>query len=53
MILALERYFKSFLTCYSFRTYSNSKRDDNGDTYKYFGEPVYEYSLKDGINDGF
>ena len=29
------------------------KRDDNGDTYKYFGDPVYEYSLKDGINDGF
>jgi type I restriction enzyme R subunit len=23
------------------------------DTYKYFGEPVYVYSLKDGINDGF
>lgn len=29
------------------------KRDDNGDTYAYFGTPVYEYSLKDGINDGF
>ena len=29
------------------------KRDDNGDTYKYFGDPIYEYSLKDGINDGF
>jgi len=29
------------------------KRDDNGNTYKYFGEPIYEYSLKDGINDGF
>ncbi|MDD3598099.1 type I restriction endonuclease subunit R, partial [Sulfuricurvum sp.] len=29
------------------------KRDDNGDTYTYFGEPVYEYSLRDGINDGF
>ena len=29
------------------------KRDDNGDTYNYFGKPVYEYSLKDGINDGF
>ena len=29
------------------------KRDDNGDTYKYFGKPIYEYSLKDGINDGF
>lgn len=29
------------------------KRDDNGDTYEYFGEPIYEYSLKEGINDGF
>ncbi len=29
------------------------KRDDNGDTYRYFGDPVYEYSLKEGINDGF
>jgi len=23
------------------------------DTYKYFGDPVYIYSLKEGINDGF
>jgi len=29
------------------------KRKDNIDTYKYFGEPVYSYSLKEGINDGF
>lgn len=29
------------------------KRDDNINTYNYFGKPVYEYSLKDGINDGF
>ena len=29
------------------------KRQDNADTYAYFGEPVYIYSLKDGINDGF
>jgi len=29
------------------------KRNDNIDTYSYFGKPVYEYSLKDGINDGF
>lgn len=29
------------------------KRKDNADTYKYFGEPVYIYSLKEGINDGF
>lgn len=29
------------------------KREDNIDTYKYFGDPVYQYSLKEGINDGF
>jgi type I restriction enzyme R subunit len=29
------------------------KRDDNADTYKYFGEPVYKYSLKEGIQDGY
>jgi type I restriction enzyme R subunit len=29
------------------------KRRDNVDTYRYFGEPVYVYSLKEGINDGF
>jgi type I restriction enzyme R subunit len=29
------------------------KRKDNVDTYRYFGEPVYVYSLKEGINDGY
>ncbi len=29
------------------------KRDDNIDTYAYFGEPVYRYSLADGIADGY
>ena len=29
------------------------KRRDNIDTYQYFSEPVYIYSLKEGINDGF
>ena len=29
------------------------KRKDNVDTYEYFGEPVYTYSLKEGIQDGF
>jgi len=29
------------------------KRKINADTYHYFGEPVFIYSLKDGINDGF
>lgn len=29
------------------------KRANNADTYAYFGEPVYTYALKDGINDRF
>ena len=29
------------------------KRTENVDTYRYFGDPVYVYSLKEGINDGF
>ena len=29
------------------------KRMINADTYAYFGEPVFMYSLKEGINDGF
>jgi type I restriction enzyme R subunit len=28
-------------------------RDDNRDTYAYFGNPLYTYSLKQGIEDGF
>jgi len=28
-------------------------REDNRDTYLYFGNPVYQYSLKQGIEDGF
>ena len=27
-------------------------RDDNRDTYEYFGNPVYTYSLRQGIEDG-
>lgn len=29
------------------------RRKDNADTYAYFGEPIFSYSLKEGINDGF
>lgn len=29
------------------------RREINADTYRYFGEPVYQYSLKQGISDGF
>jgi type I restriction enzyme R subunit len=28
-------------------------RDDNRDTYRYFGNPLYTYSLRTGIDDGF
>jgi len=28
-------------------------RSDNRDTYLYFGNPIYTYSLKQGIDDGF
>ena len=29
------------------------KRQYNTDTYRYFGDPVYSYTLKEGVNDGF
>ena len=29
------------------------KKTDNIDTYKYFGEPVYEYNIDQGIEDGY
>ncbi len=29
------------------------RRVQNADTYSYFGEPVYIYSLKEGVNDGY
>lgn len=29
------------------------KRTNNADTYAYFGDPVYVYSLKEGVNDGY
>ena len=29
------------------------RREDNLDTYTYFGDPIYEYSLAQGISDGF
>ncbi len=29
------------------------RHEDNADTYDYFGEPLYTYSLRQGIDDGF
>jgi type I restriction enzyme, R subunit len=28
-------------------------REDNRDSYRYFGNPIYQYSLRQGIDDGF
>ena len=33
--------------------FRSPKRTLNADTYAYFGDPVFVYSLKEGINDGF
>ena len=42
-----------FAPAVQFGMTATPKRKDNIDTYKYFGDPVYIYSLKEGINDGF
>jgi len=34
-------------------TATPKREEDNKDTYDYFGTPVYSYSLKQGIDDGF
>jgi type I restriction enzyme, R subunit len=42
-----------FEPAYQIGMTATPKRDDNADTYDYFGAPVYEYSLAQGIADGF
>ena len=42
-----------FEPAYQLGMTATPKRDVNADTYKYFGRPVYEYSLLQGIEDGF
>ena len=42
-----------FAPAYQLGLTATPKRTLNGDTYKYFGEPVYQYSLKQGIEDGY
>jgi len=49
----LARYHGLFRARRATRLTATPKRDENVDTYRYFGDPVYIYSLKDGINDGF
>jgi len=42
-----------FSPAYQIGLTATPKRENNNDTYKYFGNPVYIYSLKEGINDGY
>ena len=42
-----------FAPAYQLGMTATPLRDDNRDTYLYFGNPIYEYSLRQGIEDGF
>jgi type I restriction enzyme, R subunit len=42
-----------FQSAYQVGMTATPKREDNADTYAYFGNPLYTYSLKQGIEDGF
>ena len=42
-----------FEPAYQLGMTATPRRQDNADTYRYFGNPVYTYSLKQGIEDGF
>lgn len=42
-----------FSDAYQLGMTATPKRVENANTYKYFGEPVYSYSLKQGIEDGY
>jgi len=44
---------KYFSTAVQIGLTATPKRKFNADTYDYFGEPIYTYSLKEGIRDGF
>lgn len=44
---------KHFSKAIHFGMTATPKRDDNIDTYSYFGSPAYSYSLGKGIDDGF
>ena len=44
------RYFRP---AYQLGMTATPLRQDNRDTYRYFGNPIYTYSLRQGIEDGF
>ncbi|MEI8397467.1 MAG: type I restriction-modification enzyme R subunit C-terminal domain-containing protein, partial [Rhodospirillaceae bacterium] len=47
---AILEYFEP---AYQIGMTATPRRDDNADTYSYFGDPLYVYSLAQGIADGF
>ena len=42
-----------FEPAYQFGMTATPQHEDNADTYRYFGNPIYTYSLRQGIDDGF
>lgn len=42
-----------FKPAYQIGMTATPRRRDNIDTYRYFGDPIYQYSLRQGIDDGF
>jgi type I restriction enzyme R subunit len=42
-----------FNSAYQIGMTATPLREDNKDTYNYFGDPVFTYSLRQGIDDGF
>lgn len=42
-----------FRPAYQLGLTATPRRQDNVDTYEYFGNPIYTYSLRQGIEDGF
>ncbi|HEX8139330.1 MAG TPA: DEAD/DEAH box helicase family protein [Pyrinomonadaceae bacterium] len=48
-----RRILEYFRPAFQLGMTATPKRADNVDTYNYFGNPIYQYSLKQGIEDGF
>ncbi len=49
----MARHPRALQTCLPLGMTATPLREDNRDTYVYFGNPIYEYSLRQGIDDGF
>lgn len=48
-----RRLMEYFDYAYQLGMTATPRRQENANTYSYFGDPVYSYSLKQGIEDGF